>query len=594
MRWSSRIVAVALLALWAGSPARALPRDKDEWIEVATAHFTLLSNASERNTERIAVNLERLRLALARLSPGLAQSSPEPTAIFVFRNETAFLPYQRLYQGKPVEVAGYFMSRPFGNYVAINGDLRGDGVAIMFHEYLHYVLRNSFAGLPLWLNEGLAEYYSTFEAAGNAAKIGLPIVEHLRWLRDHDPFPLTRLFAIEETSSEYNEGNRRGGFYAQSWALTHYLVQGDPERRRQAAELFRLLQANVPQDEAVARTLGDPAVLERELRKYVQGYLFNYSSMPFDAGAPVAVASRPAARADVLARLGELLLHLSEEQLGEAESHFRAALELAPEHGPATAGLGQLAALAGRRAEAGELYRRAARQAPSDLRVQVLFGEHLLAGDPTGEERIEARQAFSRVVALAPEFGEAWARLGLTWTFSDVHPAAAIQALETAHRLMPSRMDVAYNLLLALARAGRREEAEALVSGVLELHADKKLLAAAREALLSEDRRLAEDLVGKGKYGEALAAMEEVYAKSTDTNRRLEIAVRLSEIRHVIDYNRFVDQYNQAINLANRGDYAAAIVILEPLAEATRSPAQLEMAKTLLGRLQEQVKKKKR
>jgi hypothetical protein len=68
----------------------------------------------------------------------------------------------------------------------------------------------------------------------------------------------------------------------------------------------------------------------------------------------------------------------------------------------------------------------------------------------------------------------------------------------------------------------------------------------------------------------------------------------MSEIRQVIDYNRFVEEYNRAINLANRGDYAGAIAILEPLAQSTKAPSQQEMAKRLLTRLHEQLKKKKR
>ena len=36
----------------------------------------------------------------------------------------------------------------------------------IFHEYVHLVIDNVSDGMPLWLNEGLAEYYSTFLVDG--------------------------------------------------------------------------------------------------------------------------------------------------------------------------------------------------------------------------------------------------------------------------------------------------------------------------------------------------------------------------------------------------------------------------------------------
>src|SRR5436305_3638879 len=184
----SRTLHAAALAvtLWAlAAPARALPSPKASWIEVHTASFTLFSEAGERKTREIGTDLERLRDALSQLSPGLTLSSPAPTYIFVFRDAPSFQPYQRTYNGKPLDSGGYFLGRQLANYVAINGDQHGDERAIIYHEYLHYLMHNNYAALPLWMNEGLAEYYSTFQTDRNEARIGLPIPEHVFWLRQH-------------------------------------------------------------------------------------------------------------------------------------------------------------------------------------------------------------------------------------------------------------------------------------------------------------------------------------------------------------------------------------------------------------------------
>ena len=54
---------------------------------------------------------------------------------------------------------------------------------VIFHEYAHLLLRRNQPFWPLWLSEGMAEIYATFEVNGrDHARIGLPIDHHLRLL----------------------------------------------------------------------------------------------------------------------------------------------------------------------------------------------------------------------------------------------------------------------------------------------------------------------------------------------------------------------------------------------------------------------------
>ena len=587
---SSIATALALaVSLLAAVPAQALPRQKEEWIEVRSANFTLFSNAGARNTTRIGADLERLRGALSQLMPGLALSSPYPTSIFVFDNASSFKPYQRIFAGKSLAVGGYFMSRELGNYVAIDGNPKGDGTGIIYHEYLHYVLRNNYATLPLWLNEGLAEYYSTFEVVGDEAKIGLPLVEHIRWLRrNHNRMlPLPALLAINETSPEYNENERRGAFYAHSWALVHYLLAGSPERRDQAVGYLRLLQEGEPLDASFQRSFGDTAALERELKTYIQSYTFNFSRAPIRSETDLSLQVLPMAWHDVLTRLGDLLVNIGAEHHEEAAKHFRAALEAKPDHGPAQAGLGQIEEQAGRLSEAQALYEQATRHAPDDFLVQYLYGRLLLDLDQSSTSLAQSRAALSRVVALRPDFGEAWARLGYTWTGAETLSTDAVRALETAHRLLPSRMDVAHNLAIAYAQAGQPQKTGELIERMIAARAPDHYVENAREALLEEDHRRAEELVGKQKLEEALQILEQVRDRTQRPEKRTALDARVAEVRGVLEFNRFADGYNEAVRLANRGDRKGAIAVLEPLVETTKNPDQARHAREMLDALRE-------
>lgn len=574
----------AALAMTAAAPALALPK-KEPWIELRTANFTLFSNAGEKTVQRVGEDLERLRDALSQLVPGLSLSSPSPTYIFVFKNAETFRPYQRTYNGKSVEAGGYFLSRQLANYVAVNTDQHGDERLIIYHEYLHYLLRNNYASLPLWLHEGLAEYYSTFEVGKEEARIGLPIPEHIAWLRKNPLIPLATVFAVNEHSEEYNEGERRGGFYAESWALVHYLISGSNERRLQAVESLRLATAGTPPDQIFKRAFGaDSAALERELRKYVQAYILTATRVPIRMEANLAMEARPMAWPDVLYHLGDLLANLDSQPAAAAAEHFRAALAEQPEHGPALAGLGYLEDLAGHTAAAKPWYGKAAKLAPDNFFVQYLYGRNLLE-DPEAGSYEEARAALSKAVRLRPDFGEAWAGLGYSWQVSDEFPPEAVQALETAHRLLPSRMDVAHNLAIAYARTGQREKAEALIENVLVPRAEPEMVVNAREALVDLDYARAEELVSQEKLDEAVSLLEQVQSRTTLQSRRDEIAAHIAEIRSVQSFNHFVTRYNEAVDLANQGDVHGAMAILEPLIETTQDATQTERARTLLERL---------
>ena len=136
---------------------------------------------------------------------------------------------------------------------------------IIFNEYTHYLVSREYSYLPLWIEEGCAEFYSTFYARKDRAEIGLPVESHVHLLQDNTLIPLGDLFAMSTESTDYNEGKRQGIFYAQSWALYHYLrttVGGD-----QLGEFLQRLQVSDETSDAAFRaTFGyDYRKLEKKL-----------------------------------------------------------------------------------------------------------------------------------------------------------------------------------------------------------------------------------------------------------------------------------------------------------------------------------------
>jgi tetratricopeptide (TPR) repeat protein len=586
---------LTLLALLAAPESRAqssaLPSDNDTWTELRTPGFLLFSDAGESKARRVAASLERLRSVLGQLNPGLKLSAPTPTYVFVFRDNAAFRPYRRVYNGQPVDVGGYFLTRPEANWVAVDADPHTDETSIVQHELLHYILRNNYPSLPLWFNEGMAELYSSFIAGDREARIGTPIPEHVAWLRRHGLIPLADLFAIDQSSPDYSEGERRGAFYAESWALVHYLLEGNPELRRKAPRFFREMAREEPAPDAFRRAFGiDDAELEKELRNYVRKSLYEVRIVPVEPGEEVSFTRRELSRAEALARLGHLQVSLDKSLWPAATDHFQAALALDPGDAQALAGLGRIAALSGRPREAIPWLQRAAAAAPDDFVIQYLFGLALLdaqAATPDRAEMRRARDAFARAVALQPDFGEAWARLGYAQTQERPDGAVTAEALasfEAAHRLLPSRTDIAFNLMLTYARSGQHDRAQEVLDHTLAVHGTPGEVRHAREALVREGRHDAEELIGRGDLEQAEARLGDLAEQAATPEQRAELLARRTEVRDVLDYNRFVDRYNHAMEIAGR-DPHAAIAILEELVATTREPGQVDQARKALESL---------
>jgi hypothetical protein len=332
------VLALAILSSPAFSNEVVLPKPGQKWIEVRTENFRFFSNAGKGATRRVAVDLEELRAVLAQLTD-YELHSPIPTLIYVFKHDRSFGPYKHLYQGKAAAVSGYFMAREDANYIAINADSR-DASGTVFHEYVHYVSANNLGYLPTWFSEGLAEFYSSFEVIDKTVYIGLPIMNHLVVLRGSTPIPLDQLLAVDRNSPLYNEKERKGEFYAESWALVHYLLLGDEVRRQQLSRFLDLIHDGIAEDAAFTAAFGTGTEdLAREVRGHLRGSRFKYVQATAEVDVEAGLSMRTMSYSEILYRLGELLAAQVVDR-PERIAYFEASVTADPQNGLALSALG--------------------------------------------------------------------------------------------------------------------------------------------------------------------------------------------------------------------------------------------------------------
>ena len=588
LTWRGAWLAVALgVAL--SSPAHAASAASvaaRTWTGVRTEHLEVLTDAGRGVAERVAERLEDLRAALAVATPALVIEGA-PVQVIVFRDEALARAYAPTWRGLKDDVAGFFHAGPDRRRLLFVDD-HGRTPSVAQHEYIHALLDAALPEAPLWLNEGLAEYFSTFHADGGHARAGGPVLHHVEWLESHDVIGLPELFAVTQGESAYHEGDRRGTFYAQSWLLTHLLLSG---REGEPARLERVLVATRDGErfaDAFRREFGDEAALRLRLHAYLDRQRFAERDW-----APARnVASRPLPRVrdrvpvnEVLASLGIGFLARPTPQREEAETHLRAALERDEQDADACAGMGWLQLQRGRRAEARIWFERALAREPVSVTAVKLFASQTLldvsrrkAEDERKAVALDARRSLERarlVAAGDPELLALLARTWVVWHEPDAEPGWALA--ERAVALLPGRADVQLDRIALAALTGRDEQAAALVERHFPPGSAPEPRRAARTALLAGDVRAANLLVTAGDperaEGRLRAARRRVADDpelASEADRFLEqFAQARAKQADAQRENRAITDYNAGVQAANARRHADAAAAFRRAAEAT-------------------------
>lgn len=169
----------------------------------------------------------------------------------------------------------------------------------------------------------------------------------------------------------------------------------------------------------------------------------------------------------ILTMRGILLAELGRYE--EAEAAFESAIASDPDAKSAMVGLSLTLEKTGRADESLEVLRERAERDPSDAVARFFFAQALIkrgvaTGSPAFDEALEALSvATKNLPREAPpriELGKLYLKAG--------QPERAIPILEEAVALAPADRQATYNLMIALRRVGRGEEASAMASRMRE------------------------------------------------------------------------------------------------------------------------------
>jgi tetratricopeptide (TPR) repeat protein len=474
---SSQIAALLLLVLLTpacASRSRIPLSQLAGWCAAEARGTRLIGDLAPEEMRSLAGDLLRFDAIFAKLAGWPETISTTPLSIYLFRNRAIA---ERFGLGRGVE--GWALDTLDESFITVhisssweNGDR-----STLFHEYTHVLLgRNQRTPLPRWYHEGLASYFSTVYERGGAVIVGAPPAALAARAASGGTFPLERLFAASTAEMRFQE---IAGFYATSWALSHYLLSS-PSGRRELSAFVKQLARGVPSAEAQKAAFGRSAGrLDQELAVHVAHLnrgvpaetLIEASAFAAPDPPPV-VALEPDETAYALASLA--LATIEMDEAGEWETGpdlARNLLVLARDENASDvrveAALGEARAVSGDAEGALAAEQVALARAPDDSRVRLHAGRVALlraeAAGPSGSSPAltEAEKQYRHALALDRESASAWFGLGKTLVRMG-RAEEAFAAFQTARRFgWSERLDVAL-ARLHLARGERERAADLL------------------------------------------------------------------------------------------------------------------------------------
>ena len=454
-------IAFVLLLFPAGSRA-----DRPQtWTEVRSPHFVVITNASAKQGRRVAEQFEQERGVFRVVLPGLRVDPGMPIVILAAKDEKTMhelLPAYWETKGR-MHPAGIFAGNEDKNYMLLQLDATGDNpYGILYHEYVHLVMRLNFQQISVWSNEGMAEFYGHMTIGEKEITLGNPSDFHLRVLQTTKLLPLDVLLKADEHSPYYNENEKATVFYSEAWALTHMVMLGDPARHGQMSKYLELVsRGEVDAMEAARQAFGDLAELSKQLDRYTQKAFYTYLHMKSpaqlgDSDFPV----RELTAAESLAARGDFYAHM--ERPVEARNLLQQAQALDGNLASIYESYGLLAIREKDLPKAGEAFEHAAQLDSKSFLAQYYAAFVTLQHATPETPLVTAEGRLKRAIELNPEFAESYSALSHLYALRGDKLDTALEMAVKAAKLEPGNFNHRINIGYVLLQMRRTADAQKL------------------------------------------------------------------------------------------------------------------------------------
>jgi len=277
-------VAVLLAMLVAPYFSFAKAKDEPKWIEVHTAHFSVITDAGDKRGREVALRMEQMRAVFGQLLLKDKLKMPVPITVIALKSDKQ---YATVAPAKQSMAGGFYVPGPDRVYIVLNL-FEADPWRAVAHPLAHYLLNYNYPPAQGWFDEGVAEYFGSIQI-GKQVEIGGDPELAPEWHEDvfeeirrdpNTPQSLTQLvsspvwlsmvdlFSMKHDGSGTREGMHNTLYYAQAWMVVHYLV--NKNKMPEAGTYFDLvLNQKVPVEKAMVQAFDmSPAQMEDAVKTY--------------------------------------------------------------------------------------------------------------------------------------------------------------------------------------------------------------------------------------------------------------------------------------------------------------------------------------
>lgn len=305
-------LALAAMVLIVSAPAHA------EWRRAESQHFIVYGDVSEGALRDYVRKVERFDGVLRTWFPVPDNGATPKLEIFLAHGLSEL---RAINPDTRTSVAGFYSASDNRIFAVVDLD-RNDGDHTLFHEYAHHFMLAHMAGAyPGWFIEGFAEFFATADLSRGRARVGLPSPGRMYSLQQTRNAWVPMEAVLGSRSSQLSN-NQVQGYYAQSWALTSYLLS-TPERRTMLARYLSAIMEGAEPVAALSGTIDrTPEQLQNDVRQYIGRINYSTEQNTYTP-AEVQITTMPRSTGDLIWLDLRLSRSLDEDELAEALTRAR-------------------------------------------------------------------------------------------------------------------------------------------------------------------------------------------------------------------------------------------------------------------------------
>lgn len=580
------LLLVGALAAGARLLGGETPAGQERWLKVTLPELTIITSLDEPRAAAWGRELAAYVVALHgffRDTP----VQPAPLTLVLFARKPEFLRYRPLdKKGRPEWVGGFFLRRVSWSVIGVPASSEDDLRHKLFHETAHWFVDGAGYANALWLNEGMAEVFSTFRVDNGQACWGDLLPEHVALLHRRSPEPIEQvIFASRDLVAR--DLDRSSRFYAESWAFVHMVLFGETKVPREGLVAYnRALEAHVNADGAFATSFGlTYAEMDQELARYATGEPHHELREPL--GVVPAIRVEPATPIEVDDALGRLALAGNHD--AEAFRRGRAMVRDAPQDPRGHALLAMACRQLGEEASARQEFELAVRYGATDFEPYFELGNAVQdptiggTADLSGADARRAADYYETAIERYDRFEGSYANLARVIGLVEPMQDRDIAMLRAGAHRFPDNAMISLGIAQWYDRTGDHDAARGLVAEVVAktggLRSPAHDFARQLQDRLEDQKVFGEvaQLTVAKRFDEALALVDRIPVVGRDLSRPWQLRTLHADIvaaRAVAGLNEALAQQHWS---EARGQIAAILASNAPPAVKMSVRATLRM-----------------